>query len=507
MSSRNVRSLVFRVHTWLGLHISLFMAFLFLTGTLLVVMPELEVAGHPGAFSLLPAKQRTATMGQIYDSVTSTYPDTGVVVIERRYGTISADRTQLYAPWGEMVSIWTNPATAAVDAATSAGKLKGALKSLHEQLLVPLRPVYLAVSALSFVLLAMIVSGLISYRRFWKGLFRWPSRTAGRRGWLGGVHRMAALWSLPLILITSLTGIYFFLGGLGLGGHAAGGGKTPARETVLPAGFDGALIDRGVAAAQARVPGFDPKVFVPPQKKDDPMSFGGPSPLADSLFGMTQITVDPVTLEVVKVLVPSDNRGMARIKQAVNALHFGTWWDDYSKPIWVALGSLATALAVSGAMVFAARTAQGRAAAEAGAGGLRRFWRGMGLLRWGYALALVAAVGAGLAIYGPYGAKPVRLFPAEAGQRPVQLTTRAPFRADRPATLRLAANTMTDLASAEVQVNDGAPIPVALHGEGKGRSGSFTVQPGPERMVLTLTLTGADGRSEVLHYRLGRTIR
>ena len=100
MSSRNVRSLVFRLHTWLGLHISVFMAFLFLTGTLLVVMPELEVAGHPGAFSLLPTEQRTATMGQIYDSVTATYPDTGVVVIERRYGTISADRTQLYAPWG-----------------------------------------------------------------------------------------------------------------------------------------------------------------------------------------------------------------------------------------------------------------------------------------------------------------------------------------------------------------------------------------------------------------------
>lgn len=507
MSSRSFRSQVFRLHTWLGLHLSLFMAFLFLTGTVLVIAPELEVSGHPGAFSFLPAGQRTATMGQIYDSVTTTYPDTGVVVIERRFGSISADRTHLSAPWGEMVSVWTDPASARVDAVTSAGKLKGALKSLHEQLLVPLRPVYIAVSALSFVLLTMIVSGLISYRRFWKGLLRWPSGTNGRRGWLGGLHRLLALWSLPLLLITALTGIYFFLGGLGLGGHPAPGGKTPARETVLPAGFGGALIDQAVAAAQARVPGFDPKVFVPPQKKDEPLSFGGPSPLADNLFGMTQVTVDPVTLEVVKVIVPSDHRGMARIKQAVNALHYGTWWGEYSKVIWVLLGSVATALAISGAMVFAARTAPGRAAAEAGAGGLRRFWRGMGLLRWGYALALVAAVGAGFAIYGPFGGKPARLYPAEAGARPVQLTTRTPFRADRPATLRLVANTMTDLAAAQVQVNDAAPLPIDLKGQGKNRSGSFTVQPGPERMVLTLILTGADGTEQVLHYRLGRTLR
>lgn len=68
------------------------------------------------------------------------------------------------------------------------------------------------------------------------------------------------------------------------------------------------------------------------------------------------------------------------------------------------------------------------------------------------------------------------------------------------------ANT-TDPAAAQVQVNDAAPLPIDLKGQGKNRSGSFTVQPGPERMVLTLTLTGADGAEQVLHYRLGRTIR
>lgn len=505
MSRRQLRSTIFRIHTWLGLHLSLFLAFLFLTGSILVIAPELEYAGHPGAFSLIQAGERTATMGQIYDSVTEANPDTIVVVTERRYGSIMADRTQIYTPWGEMVNIWTDPKTAAVSAVTSAIGFKAALKELHESLFVPFRVGYVAVSAFSFLLLTMIVSGLVSYRRFWKGLFRWPT-AAGRRGWLGGLHRLLALWSLPLLAITAVTGIYFFLGGLGINGHHAQGGKTPPRETVLPAGFDGALIDRAVAVAQARVPGFDPKVMVPPQKRDEPLSFGGPSPLADSLMGMTQVTIDPMTLEVMRVIVPGDHRGTARLKQLVSALHFGTWWGDWSKILWVVLGLVSTGLAVSGAMVFAARTAPGQVATAEGVGGFRRLWRGLGLFRWGYVLALLVAVGLGVYIHGPFAGKSPRLAAATKGPQ-INLVADGPFRKGHPATLTIRANKMADLESASYQVGGDAPQPIALHGKGAQRSGSFQLVPGDQRTLLTLHLVAAGGGETAVEYRLGRAVR
>ncbi|MCA8878830.1 MAG: PepSY domain-containing protein [Rhodobacteraceae bacterium] len=503
MSWRDIRNAVFRVHTWLGLHVSILLAFLFLTGTVLTVAPELEQIGHPGAFSFRPDAERTATMGTIYGAVREAFPDAGIVVIERKSGSIMADKTQIRMPWGEIVNVWTDPAEGRVTSVDPAAGLKGVMTALHESLMLPGRLPYLAISGVSFVLATMLVSGLVSYRRFWKGWLRWPSATAGRRGWLGSAHRLIALWSLPFLAITAATAIVFFLSGIGIAGRPAPQPKTEMRSTLMPPGFGGAELDRAQDAAVAAVPGFDPQLMIPPRGRDLPIVFGGPSPLAGGLLGQTSVAVDPVSYEVLQVTLPADSQGIARWKPMVNALHFGIWGGDGSKLLWVAMGLLASGLALTGVLVFASRTTPGAAARAGGAGPLRRVWRGLGLFRWGYLLVLAALIGGTAHFFSPARVEPQRIYATERGPAPVILTTEARFRKGRPALLQLQVRAMTDLDSATFRAGDGPEQPVKLTGSGKDRAGSFTFVPGAGDEVLTLRLCGADGTRTLQHYRLG----
>ena len=72
--SRKLRNCLFTLHTWLGLHFSIFFFFLFLTGSLLVVGVELESIGRPAVWTTVAKEDRTASFGTIYNGIKKHLP-------------------------------------------------------------------------------------------------------------------------------------------------------------------------------------------------------------------------------------------------------------------------------------------------------------------------------------------------------------------------------------------------------------------------------------------------
>ena len=68
------------------------------------------------------------------------------------------------------------------------------------------------VSLLGLPLLASLITGLVVYKRFWKGFFKPTLRFRhGARIFWGDFHRLSGIWSIWFIAVISITGIWFLI--------------------------------------------------------------------------------------------------------------------------------------------------------------------------------------------------------------------------------------------------------------------------------------------------------
>lgn len=504
MTRRVFRNYIYRAHTWIGLHISVFLAFLFLTGAILVVALELQLVTQPKAWNTLPPSERTVTFGQIFDTVKAEHPLAAISVIEKRPRPWLASQVDTRMPWGETVTFWADPTDGTLVGASRTDGLHRFIRELHDNLLLKVHPVYLFVTSMSVILLVMIVTGLINYRRFWKGLFRWPSRQSTRRIWLGGAHRLMAVWALPLVLIIALTSFIFFLEGLGAQGSEPEPAQPMTRSAMLPDGFDGDTIDKAETVAREALPGFQPLVVLLPNRADSGLVFYGDHIDSPISLGAHRVVIDPANLDVLGAFLPAETTGLARIRPIVIMLHFGTWGGVFSRVLWICLGLAAFGVALTGALIFAARQSSVPTQASR-PGSLRRIWRGLGITRWAYLLLVSGIIAAAAYTYSPAFERPVRLYPTEASEAPVQVLAEHSLREGTvyPLTLHVAD---LNVETATVQLNAGPPQPVALHAEDGGHAGRVEIHPEADSNTVLVRLNDSNGELWTLTYLLGRPV-
>lgn len=489
---RSLRQAVFRAHGWLGLHLALAFCFMFLTGAVLVFADEIGALGHPGVFVQRPAAGEGASLATIAATVHAGYPQTTLLRIERQPATGLADRSFLRTAWGEEVVIWTDPDDARVLAATRAAGFQRFVHDLHESLLTPAAPLRVAVAALAPLLLVMLASGLVSYRRFWRGFWRLPPRDGDRRRRLGALHRLLALWCLPFLLVAALTGSVFFLRALGLESAGAPPSPVSTRAAAWPADLTAARLAQAEDAARAARPEVIFTALSLPAAPDDALIFEGYARDATLAREGVRVTVDPATLAVLGTGTPVDRGGTARIEPWVNALHYGSFGGTATRALWVLLGLGAAALALAGALVFAAGRRAGTAPARA-------IWRGIGAWRWLYVLALVGALAMAGLRFATLPARWVAV-PAPAGAAGVvALSVKGVLREGAPLRLRLRL-----LAPEGISASVAGPAGVRL--EANAPEAGFTLIAGAGTNPITVTLTDATGAQRFVTFTLGPPI-
>lgn len=372
------RSLWWMMHSWIGLKLSIFLTFILATGTLAVFAHEIDWLATP-AMRVTPRSEPVASWGAWADAAACAAPEARLQTL---YAPIDAWFT--VEAWvnrgkGAPERIYVDPWTAKVTGRHGWANVHRFLRQVHRHLMLSTKIGIPIVCSLALLLAVSLVSGIVTYKKWWRGFFRMPRSGDGRR-FTGDLHRLIGLWSLWFVALIALTGVWYLVETLG--GLATVPKLPEIATSPLPTG---AALDRLVAAARKADPDLDIREirFVP----ENGVILLGQSSAWLVRDRANAVAIDPATSRISARL---DGRALnvhQRISEMADPLHFGTFAGFLTKIIWFLFGALLTAMAVTGTMIYAMRLARSSRSES----GLRLAWQGMGV--WGYigfALILIA---------------------------------------------------------------------------------------------------------------------
>ena len=347
------RRLWFDLHSWVGLKLSLLMAFVCLTGTLAVFSHEIDWLLHP-EMRVTPSDD-TASWGDMLAAVRARHPDWKVSRIEAPWGKRFAAVAGVQTPEGRLRFVWIDPHRGVVTGDTGWFNTQRLLRNTHRHLMLPTAWGVPIVSSLAVALLVTFASSFVIYKRWWRGFFSWPRGERRRRFW-GDLHRLAGVWSLWFVLLVALTGVWYLVESLGGDAPAAQSRWVAAAAGSDAATITPALVEQAVAQARRDWPGL--KVggisldeaggrLIIDGQADAWLVRDRANAMAFDTRGRLLATVEGRELNVHQ-----------RIAEMADPLHFGTFGGLLTQGLWFLFGAALTLLSLSGVYLFGLRSAE-----------------------------------------------------------------------------------------------------------------------------------------------------
>ncbi|MGW7772753.1 PepSY-associated TM helix domain-containing protein [Pseudomonas machongensis] len=363
----------FLVHSWLALPIWFFVLIVCFTGMLAVVSQEIVWLANPDVRASQPDDNaERLSFQQVLSALNKAEPDMAVRFISQPDGSHFALEAAVTYPDGTSPTLYVNPYTGAIQGKTPDFNFQAFTRALHGWWLVPFTNGYswgwYLVSLLGLPMLASLVTGLVVYKKFWRGFFK-PVRTQhGSRIFWGDLHRLAGVWSIWFIAVISITGTWFLIQAI-LGDNHVTISTEPivpviAREQV-PQSPDGNPVpridlDEAARIAQEAIPGLDISFITLPATAYSHISMGGRGwyPL---MFQTAE--VNPYTRNVDSQFLLGDRSTLEFVTESMRPLHTGDFGGLPIKLIWFFFGLVLTLMVLSGLLIWTKRTAQATAAA------------------------------------------------------------------------------------------------------------------------------------------------
>lgn len=388
----------FVLHSWLGLKLSIFMSFVLVTGTLAVLSSEMDWATHASMrVGPRPLSER-ASWGEMYAAARAAYPGWSIYNLTEPIDPWFAAQAFGRTREGHTRLIDIDPYTAEVRGDRHWLSFHRFFRNTHRHLMLPVTYGVPVVSALSFVLLGSMITGILVYKKFWRGFFRMPRRGNARR-LNGDLHRLCGAWTFSFMPVIALTGIFYFAESLGWQappfGHLP---PIPESEVTLTAGD----IDAMAARAQQALPGLRIARMLPPRQPGDPLVFQG---YTDSTWLMrpraSYVAFDPASGEPIASHRSRDAGLHQRISEMADPLHFGYFGGLPTKMVWFVFGAAMSALSITGIVIYGKRTVRSLqrgqqggehpapARARAAKGWVRHALDGMGRWKWAGVAAVI----------------------------------------------------------------------------------------------------------------------
>jgi uncharacterized iron-regulated membrane protein len=349
------RPLAFWLHNLFGLKLSLFLAFVCLTGTIATVAHEIEWLYKPDVRANAFARG-TEDWGALWQAAEQAYPDatlTGIGSYDRSHAAYFAKSVAARDATATDFTIYVNPGTGQVTGHEYGRSLQDAMRALHYYLFIPGDVGFYLVTSLGFVLLASLVTGLIVYKKFWRGFFKRPRLNRNLRMLMGDLHRLGGVWSIWFVAIISLTSIYYFFELTGMDWNS----ETPiVPKSHFTDSASAADIARWTAMARTAKPGLQITAVALPYEPGEPVIVQGQWQAALVRERADAVFIDPVTHSIVGQRSAHGMGVGERIVHTADPLHFGTFGGLATRLIWALFGLVLTGLAASGAVIYIKRT-------------------------------------------------------------------------------------------------------------------------------------------------------
>ncbi|MHA6720407.1 PepSY-associated TM helix domain-containing protein [Sphingomonas sp. RS6] len=387
---RAERSLWWRVHSWAGLKLGIFMTFVLATGTLAVFAHEIDWLVTP-AMRAVPQEGPRASWGTIAAAAARAEPGGRLETIYAPIDPWFTAEALVETDGGIRRRVYVDPWSGAVTGTHSWANVHRFLRQVHRHLMLPTRIGIPIVASLALLLLASLVTGIVTYKKWWRGFFRRP-RSGDLRRLSGDLHRLAALWSLWFVALIASTGLWYLVETLG--GHAAVP-RLPKTPVSAPAPT-GPALDRLVAVAQTARRSLEIREIRFTERNGVVLLGQDQAWLVRDRANL--VAIDPADGRVLASLDGRTLNAHQRISEMADPLHFGTFGGLVTKLIWFLFGLALTGISITGVVIYAKRLEKA-GGHRTGAG--RIALAGMGA--WGYVatgLVITALVLTPIAIGG-----------------------------------------------------------------------------------------------------------
>ena len=368
MSKKSRSKIWFLVHSWLALPIWFFVLIVCVTGTLAVISQEIVWLANPPMRASQPSDDAPLlSYQQVIEAINKAEPQTVVQSISRPDESHFALDVEVSYPDGRSVVIYVNPYSGVIQGVAPEFNFRAFTRALHGWWLVPFTNGYswgwYLVSFLGLPLLASLVTGLVVYKRFWKGFFRPTLRIRhGARIFWGDFHRLSGIWSIWFIAVISITGTWFLIQAL-----LSDNQISISTEKIIPAMSREAVplspdgspapridLDRAIEIATQEISGLEASFVSLPGNAYSHLDVGGRGwyPLM-----FQTATLNPYTGEIAASRLISDRSTLEFVTESMRPLHTGDFGGLWIKLIWAFFGLLLSMMVLSGLLIWTKRTA------------------------------------------------------------------------------------------------------------------------------------------------------
>lgn len=340
-----------------GLKLSLLLAFVCLTGTIATISHEIEWLVNPAVRG--SSNGQTDDYPAMWGKLRARYPDafiSGIGSFDRADSTYFAREATVTFPDGTSRRVFIDAATLAITGEQNGNSFHSIMRGLHYYLLLPGNAPFYLVTSLGLVLALSLVTGLLTYKKFWRGWLRTPRWQRSTRTWAGDLHRLIGLWSLWFVALMSVTAIWYLVE------RALPPTETPqpvARVRHWMAPVDEGHVRSWVNRARREFPGLSITGIYMPYGTDDPVTIQGNWHAWLVRERTNAVFIDPATSRVIGTRSAEKISLFQRWIHTADPLHFGNFAGLASKLVWVLFGLLLTAMSITGVMIYSKRTLRG----------------------------------------------------------------------------------------------------------------------------------------------------
>ncbi|WP_373487505.1 PepSY-associated TM helix domain-containing protein [Blastomonas sp.] len=350
---RKAVPLSYWLHSIIGLKLSLFLGFVCLTGTIATVAHEIEWLYKPEVRA--SSLSGEADWGRMWDAAQIAYHDArlnGIGSYERNDAPYFAKAVSATDAKGVDFTIYVDPGTSRVKGHEYGRSFQDATRALHYYLFAPGHiPIYI-VTSLGFVLILSLVTGLISYKKFWRGFFRMPRWHRDLRTVMGDIHRLVGLWSLWFVAVMGITSIWYFAEHAGVDWNTS---PPVAKTERAVTQISGEKVRRWTEIARRKMPGLAITAVHLPYEIGDPAVVQGQWRAWLVRERANAVFINPATDSVVGSRIAHRTGVGERIVHTADPLHFGTFGGLVTKLIWFVFGLALVGMAGSGVYIYTKR--------------------------------------------------------------------------------------------------------------------------------------------------------
>lgn len=366
----------FKVHSWVGVKLSILLCFVLITGTFAVVSNELDWLSN-SAIRVNPDTVGEVNWTEIYQQASIEADARGQQlfrIIEPVDPWFAAQ--VLIKRENERLPqrLFFHPTTGEFLGDGRYFNWQRFFRDAHRYLMLAVATTVglTIVCSLGILMLISVITSFVVYKGWWRGFLRLPRRQNRKVFW-ADLHRLFGVWVIWLILLESLTGIWYLSERYGLRAPKV---ERVAMQVVTPVNTEQTKLgDNKPEKAKPRVvlptvatfsEIIDKKSHYYPALTIQQVGF-------DAKYGVVlqgqgeavlvraranEINFDPVTSEFLSLNKGEDLSIHGRISEAADPLHFGIFAGIYSKIVYFIFGLMLSTVAISGTYIYGMRVAK-----------------------------------------------------------------------------------------------------------------------------------------------------